>query len=126
MIFRYTLAWTPMVFLAILNGVLREFTYGKRISELSAHQVSTGTALLFFGVYIYLLAQFWKIESSGQAFTIGFVWLVLTVMFEFAFGRYAAGHSWQKLFRDYNVFAGRMWILVLAWITIAPYLFYLL
>ena len=124
MIIRYILAWVPMVFIAILNGAVREFTYGKRLCELRAHQLSTITALLFFGIYIGALTQFWRIETAEEAFTIGLIWLVLTVGFEFLFGHYVAGHSWGRLFQDYNILAGRVWILVLLWITIAPYVFY--
>jgi low affinity Fe/Cu permease len=124
MILRFALAWIPMVFIAIANGAMREFTYGKRMSELAAHQISTITALFFFGIYIFILTRFWRIESPGQAITIGLVWLALTVAFEFIFGHYVAGHSWERLFRDYNIFAGRIWILVLIWITIGPYCFF--
>ena len=44
--------------------------------------------------------------------------------FEFSFGHFVAGHSWSRLFQDYNLFAGRLWVLVLLWLTLAPYLFY--
>lgn len=125
MIIRYVLAWFPMVVIAILNGVLREYTYGKRLSELRAHQVSTLTALTLFGVYILGLTRLWRIESSSKAVVIGLIWLLLTVGFEFGFGHYVAGHSWEKLMQDYNLFAGRLWILVLVWITVAPYVFYI-
>jgi len=124
MLFKYTLAWMPMVLIAILNGVLRQSWYGKYLSELLAHQISTLTGILLFGIYIRALTRIWKLESSGQAFIIGFIWLGLTVAFEFIFGHYLAGHSWSKLLGDYNLFAGRLWVLILIWITLAPYIFY--
>ena len=34
------------------------------------------------------------------------------------------GHPWSRLLHDYNVFAGRVWVVILMWITIAPYVFY--
>jgi hypothetical protein len=37
---------------------------------------------------------------------------------------YAAGHSWTKLFQDYNMLKDRVWTLVLIWTAVAPYLFY--
>ena len=48
---KYVLAWIPMVFIAIFNGALREGWYGKHLGELQAHQVSTGIGVLLFGVY---------------------------------------------------------------------------
>jgi len=121
---KYLLAWVPMVFIAIGNGILRERWYGKRLSELAAHQVSTFSAVVFFGIYIWAIIRFWPPESAEQSVQIGLYWLVLTVSFEFLFGRFVAGHSWSKLLYDYNIFSGRVWILFLVWITIAPYMFF--
>ena len=55
---------------------------------------------------------------------IGMVWLAMTVAFEFLFGHYVAKRPWRDLFLDYNLFAGRVWLVVLVWVTIAPYVFY--
>jgi hypothetical protein len=113
-----------MIFLGIFNGVLREFTYGKQIDELHAHQVSTAIGMFLFGLYIWMLTHLWSLESAQQAIAIGVIWLVLTVLFEFTFGHFVAGHSWRRLLKDYNILAGRVWSVVLIWIAIAPWLFY--
>lgn len=124
MILRYVLAWIPMMAIGIINGTLRVVTYGKVLSELRAHQVSTITGVFLLGLYIWLIASFWTPNSLQQALLIGILWLSLTITFEFLFGHYIAGHSWSQLLRDYSLFAGRIWLLVLLWITIAPLLFY--
>jgi hypothetical protein len=121
---KYILAWIPMVVIAIANGVLRQSWYGKHLSEPAAHQISTLTGIILFGVYIWLLVRFWRPTSTGQAIAIGLLWLVMTIAFEFLFGHYVAGHSWQRLLHDYNLLAGRIWLLVLVWVAVAPYLFY--
>lgn len=124
MVLRYILCWFLLAVVAIANGVLRQMTYGKTLSELAAHQISTATAILFTGAVVWLFGQKWPISSSQQAWTIGFLWLGLTIAFEFGFGHFVAGHSWQRLFADYNLFAGRVWSLFLVWITIMPYVFF--
>ena len=121
---KYAVAWVPMVLVAIANAALRENVLAKRLSELEAHQASTATAVVFFGIYIWILFRIWRPESSGQALAIGFMWLGLTVAFEFLFGHYAMGHPWSRLFHDYNLLAGRVWVVVLVWVTIAPYICY--
>ena len=124
MILRYVLAWIPMMAIGIINGTLRVVTYGKVLSELRAHQVSTITGVFLLGLYSWIILSFWTPDSLQQALLIGVLWLGLTVTFEFLFGHYIAGHSWSQLLRDYNLFAGRVWLLVLVWITVAPPLFY--
>ena len=113
-----------MVILAILNGTIREKAYGNLMDELTAHQLSTLAGLILFGVYIWTLTGLFRIESSRQALLIGSIWLLMTVVFEFVFGHYVMGHSWGKLFHDYNLFKGRVWSLVLIWTAVAPYVFY--
>ncbi len=110
--------------LSILNGALREKVYDQFMPELSAHQLSTFIGIILFGVYIWILTGVCRIESSKQAFVIGGMWLIMTVAFEFLFGRYVVGNTWNKLFRDYNLLKGRVWPLVLIWIAVAPYVFY--
>ena len=121
---KYILAWFPMVVIAIANGLLRESWYGKHVSELAAHQISSLIGIILFGVYIWLVVRFWRPASPGQAIAIGLLWLVMTIAFELLFGHYVAGHSWQHLFHDYNLLAERIWLLVLLWVAVAPYLFH--
>ena len=121
---RYVLAWFPMVAIAIANGALRESGYGQHLSELTAHQISTLTAVVLFGAYIWFVVQFWSPTSKAQAIAIGLLWFVMTVAFEFLFGHFVAGHSWERLLHDYNLLAGRVWPLVLVWVAVAPYLFF--
>lgn len=120
----YLSFWLVLMAFAIGNGVLREATYGQYLSELPAHQLSTLIGALVFGIAVWLLKRRWAPESTRQAVVIGISWLVLTLCFEFTFGHYIAGHSWSDLFRDYDVSAGRVWPLLLVWVTFLPYLAY--
>ena len=124
MVIRYLLCWFLLAVIAIINGILRENTYGKTVSELAAHQISTITGILFTGLIVWWLTLLWPIESSGQAWIIGGSWLIATVTFEFSFGHFVARHTWSKLLADFNIFNGRLWLLFLVWITVMPYVFY--
>ena len=124
MIWKYVIGWIPMTFIGILNGMLRQYGYSRFVGDLTAHQISTLTGIVFMGLYIWWLTGVWKIESSGQALAVGLIWLGMTVVFEFVFGHYIVGHPWRKLFHDYNILEGRVWLLVLIWITVAPFVFY--
>lgn len=124
MILRYTFAWFILMIAAIINGAIREAVYKNSLGDLRAHQLSTLTGIILFGVVIWVLSRIWPLASAQQAWTVGFIWLAMTIAFEFLFGHFVAGHPWSKLLQDYNIFAGRVWLLVLIWTTIAPYLFY--
>ena len=121
--YKYVLLWFPMLLIAIANGALRDLWYKKYTGDLTAHQISTFTLLLFFGLFMVLVFQKFPPSSSMQALLIGMVWLVMTLLFEFGFGRWR-GNSWEKLLEDYNLVKGRLWVLIPIFVLIAPYLFY--
>lgn len=123
-IYKHILFWFAFPFVAILNGALREATYKKFVGDLPAHQISTVTGIIFFGIIFYFIFRKWKIESVNHAVIVGIVWLFLTILFEFGFGHYIMGNSWEKLFHDYNLAEGRVWSLILIWIFFAPVVFY--
>lgn len=115
-----------MVGLGIFNGVLREATYGRHLSELRAHQLSTLVAIGLLGAYMAGVMRWWPPATSAHAWVVGAVWAAATISFEFLFGRLVGGHSWGRLFQDYNLAAGRVWIVVPVWIAIAPRVFHAL
>lgn len=120
---RYFLLWFPMLLIAIGNGALRDLIYKKYVGDLSAHQISTVSLIIFFAVYIAVVIQKFPPASSMQAIGIGAMWVIMTLSFEFGFGRWR-GNSWEKLLEDYNLLKGHVWILIPAWVAIAPYIFH--
>ena len=121
MIARYLFFWLILAVVAVINGTLRQLVYGRYLSELAAHQLSTVTGILLTGITAWILNRFWPIGSAREAWIIGACWLLMTIAFEFGFGHYVAGHSWSRLFADYNLLEGRVWSLFLAWIAVLPY-----
>lgn len=124
MIAKYLFVWFLLAIVATANGVIRQSTYGKTLPDLTAHQISTVTAILASGLVVWSMNRLWPIESTSQAWTIGCCWLMLTVAFEFGFGHYVAGHSWDKLLADYDLLRGRVWSLFLVWIAVLPYVIF--
>jgi hypothetical protein len=122
----YIMFWLVLVILGISNGVIREKTYGRYLTELQAHQLSTVTGIIAMTVAVWLLALFIRPRSLEMAIIIGVIWLSLTVAFEFGFGHLVAGHSWERLLADYNLFRGRLWSLLLLWILFLPSLVYMI
>ncbi len=121
----HILAWFHKMAIAIVNGILREKLMAPHIRELAAHQLSTLTLVILFGLYFLGLFRLWPPPSAEAAIGLGLIWLGMTVAFEFGFGRYVAGHSWTRLLKDYDLRAGRVWIVILIWVAAAPCLFFI-
>jgi hypothetical protein len=114
------IAWIGAAAIGVANGLLRETTYGKRLDESDANQLSALTAVAAFTAYLWRLHRRWPISGSGEALRIGGAWLVLTVAFEFTFGRLVAKKSWRELAGEYNLAKGRAWPVVLVWLATGP------
>lgn len=125
MSFKHFLLWLPMIVIAFSNATLRQLIFVKYFNDLRTHQLSTITLIIFCSIYVWFVFPLLTIQNSKQALLIGFVWTILTVAFEFSLGR-LTNKPWEYLFRDYNVFAGRIWLLFLICLFLLPYIFYFL
>ncbi|NTV11669.1 MAG: hypothetical protein HGA47_12985, partial [Zoogloea sp.] len=107
---RNLLIWFAMLLVSVANGALRDLTYGRQVSELQAHQLSTLTGIVLLGVVMYVFVRRWPPASGREALGIGFLWMAMTVAFEFLFFHYVTGHPWPELLANYDVLAGRVWV----------------
>jgi hypothetical protein len=123
MIIKQFLFWLPMIVLAFVNATLRELVFVKHFTMLAAHQLSTITLMLLCSAYTWWVYPKLHLQSAKEALTTGVVWMLLTVVFEFSLGRFT-GKSWDFLLQDYNLFAGRIWLVFLFCLSMLPYVVY--
>ena len=121
---KYLVSWIPGIPIAIVNGLIRTSLYMQFLNELHAHQLSAVSFIVFFGIYVWFALKWLNLSSTQEALQLGLIWLLLTIGFEFLFGHFVMGHPWASLFHDYNLLAGRVWVLVLIWIAAAPLIFH--
>jgi hypothetical protein len=123
MVPKAVLTWVLMIPVAILNGIFRESVIRPRVGELRAHQLSVVTGSTGFVALVFAL---WRGEAGRiedrDLFRMGAAWVVATILFEFGFGHYLRGFSLEALLHDYNVRAGRLWVVVLLVILFSPLL----
>jgi len=105
--------WLILAVSAIVVATFRVGVLLPQFGEQTAHQLGTILYLIVQFIIIYLFIRKIRIKDVKTLLGIGFFWLVITIIFEFIFGHFVMGHPWQKLFADYNLFNGRLWVLVL-------------
>jgi hypothetical protein len=121
---RIILAWLAMLVVSVLNGIARDVGYGRGLDPSFAQQLSTLYGMTLLGMVIAAFNWRWPFASRAAAWRAGLLWVAMTVAFEFLFFHYVAGHPWAELLANYNLAAGRLWVVLLAWIAIAPALFH--
>ncbi|MCW9023938.1 MAG: hypothetical protein OQK73_04580 [Gammaproteobacteria bacterium] len=122
MLFKAIGIWLVIVVAAILNGMFRENVLEPAIGESMALSLSgILLAVLVFLVTLILVSFIGSSESEIYIW-VGFLWVVLTLSFEFLFGHFVAGKSWQEIMQVFNIKKGDLFIVVLFVTAISPWL----
>jgi hypothetical protein len=120
MILRAIAIWLLLLMLAIANGAFREAVLVPRLGADTGHRVSTLTLCALILLAVWLTIGWLRPATLGTAFAVGGLWVVMTLAFEFLAGHYLFGRPWEVLWADYDVRAGRIWVLVLVVTVLAP------
>ncbi len=120
MILRALAVWLLLVVLAILNGSFRAAVLIPRVGEHAGHVISTLMLSILILATAWLTIGWIHPATLYAAALVGFVWLGLTVIFEFGAGHFLFHQPWEKLIADYDLTKGRIWVLVLLVTVKAP------
>src|SRR6266542_912604 len=117
---RALMVWLAILVLASVNGAVRDFGLMPVLGNTIARALST-ILLCALVLLVTWSAIGWIGPTDGrQALSVGVMWLLLTLTFEFLVGHYAFRKPWATLLADYDVTQGRIWILALIVTLFAP------
>ena len=120
MVVRAVVVWFGLLAIAIANGAAREAFLTPRVGSSLGHRLST----IVLSIAILLVGWFavpWiGPHSIQESWLIGVAWVTLTLAFEFVGGHFIFGRPWNLLLADYNVLAGRIWVMVLVVSLVTP------
>jgi hypothetical protein len=107
--------WLVMLTAAFVNGALRELLIVRLAGEQVGHIISVFllSGAIFAVTYVFVKAL--QPLPASTLLGIGLFWLVLSLLFEFGFFHYVMHAPWQTLLADYNIFRGRL--LIIVWLT---------
>ena len=115
------LIWLLFIPLAILNGFLRDKWIAPAMGMEYAEPLSgILLCLLMFAVTCLFIPRLGK-GTRKQFLRVGLVWMLLTVVFETILGL-VAGMSAREILRTYNVLTGNLWLVVVIFVWLTPWL----
>jgi uncharacterized membrane protein YkgB len=117
---RGTAVWCCIIIVETLHGIVRTMFLAPALGDFEARQVA-----VFTGSFLILLVAIWFISwirpaDAGEAVRVGMGCLVLTLVFELAFGRHVVHASWSRIASDYNFLRGGLLPVGLLVLTAAP------
>jgi len=114
--------WFVIVIAAVLNGLLREKVLVPSIGgELALPVSGIILSALVFSIAFVFVPFIGAIEARTYVL-VGFWWVVLTLAFEFLFGHFVMGKSWQEIVQVFNIKKGDVFIVVLIVTAVSPWL----
>jgi hypothetical protein len=114
-------AWGGVVAAAFVNGSLHR-VYAPLMPELTATQLSEVLLPVLVAPWALRVERRHPLPERASAVAVGAGWALATVAFEFLFGHYVNGDSWDTLLAAYNVAHGRLWSLDVVAVAAAPLL----
>jgi hypothetical protein len=113
--------WFVILITAILNGLFREKVLLPAIGETLALPISGILLAALVFLVTLLLVTFIGSSESKTYIGVGALWVMLTLSFEFLFGHFVMGKSWQEIFQAFDIMQGDLFILVLFASFISPW-----
>jgi hypothetical protein len=120
MILRAIVVWVVLAVVGVANGIVRGAILAPRLGDQRAHVLGTLLLCVLLWAVAVAFIRWIGPRTVTEASLVGLLWAVLTASFEFLAGHYVFGNSWEQLLADYNIWRGRVWILVPILLYLAP------
>jgi len=98
--------WLILIAAEILHGIARGIFLVPHVGEFRSSQIGVFTGSIIILVIAVVFVRWIGATRTADLLAVGLLWLVLTLAFEFLFGRFMVGASWERLTADYNVLEG--------------------
>jgi hypothetical protein len=107
--------WLVLLLAAFINGAMREMLIAPRVGEQIGHRIGVVVfSCVIFGITYVFVKTLTPVPFSSLLY-VGLFWLALSLLFECGFFHYVMHEPWEKLLADYNIFRGRL--LIVVWLT---------
>ena len=98
--------WLVLIATEIIHGIVRSILLTPRVGDMRARQIGVFTGSLVNLGIAHFFIRWIGARTTRALGGIGVVWVVLTVVFEVAFGRLVMRSTWERLRSDYDLAHG--------------------
>ena len=95
--------WLVLMAAEVLHGTVRSLFLVPVVGDFRSRQIGVFTGLLLILGLTYLFIRWLRAGTTARLLAVGLLWLVLTVLFEFSFGRLVLGLPWERITEDYDL-----------------------
>jgi hypothetical protein len=121
-LWRGLLVWLLMMFGESVLGFLRGAFLVERMGDMPARQAGAVVSILWIYGLTYLTWRWLRLHPPVTRWWLGVCWMVWTLGFEVALGRWVMGGGWELIIRDYDLRQGGLMLPGIILLGLAPYL----
>lgn len=105
-----------------VHGTWRWIFLRPRLGDFRSGQIGVFTGSVLFVLIVYFCEPWMALRSFAECLRVALLWVVLTLAFEWNFGRYVMGRSWESIAGEYNLFRGGLLPIGLAIFAMTPWI----
>jgi hypothetical protein len=117
---RALIVWLIIMCVEFIHGILRTVLLVPQVGDFQARQIAVFSGSILIFIITCLLVRWMHADTTRALVFIGFVWLVLTLLFELSFGRFVLHLPWHRLLEDYNIVRGGLLPFGMIFLTFSP------
>jgi len=121
-VFRAWLIWLLMMAAESVHGALRTWFLAPYAGDFRARQIGAVAGSAIILILAYLFIEWIGADDPRVLWSVGLLWLGLTLSFEFALGRLAFGYSWPRMLEDYDVSRGGLLLFGVVFMALSPFI----
>lgn len=114
------IVWLMFIVAESLNGTVRTLLLVPSLGDFWAHQISFFIGSILVVAIATIFVKWLYASRVSQLLSIGVLWMLLTLAFEIALGRFILDYSWERIASDYNLLHGGLMPIGLFLLTLAP------
>ncbi len=116
---RAVMVWLLIMAAESVQGGLRRLLLSPE-AEFALRQASVVVGAVVIFAITWVCIRWMRVRTAADALAIGVVWVILTLLFEYAVGR-AVGISLERIHADYDLLHGGLMPLGLAAMALTPW-----
>jgi hypothetical protein len=120
--FRAVGLWFLLMMAETLHGLWRAKVLAVWIGDTAARDVSVITGSLVILLIALACIGWIPARNARTLLLVGFTWVVLTIAYELALGRFAFHLSWAEIASDFDLLQGRLLPVGLLFLMFSPLL----
>jgi hypothetical protein len=114
--------WLLVMVVEFVHGTLRWILLRPHVGDFRSGQIGVFTGSVLFLLVVYFCEPWMKLRSAADCLRVGALWLGMTPAFEWSFGHYVMGRSWESIAAEYNLLRGGLMPIGLVIFAMSPWI----